>query len=241
MTITELRNRIASYQERVGHTLRVRAALFDMDGVLYDSMPAHERSWLETAQHFGLSMCATDVYMWEGQTSRATINCLYDRTHHRPATDDEVRRIYEHKTALFGTYNDGSTIPHIYDVLQATRGLRRIIVTGSSQPSLLDRVQVRFPDTFAPEDLITGQDVRYGKPHPEPYLIGIERAEVAPYEAIVIENAPRGVRSGHDAGCFTIAVNTGPLEEQVLYDEGADLVLPNMQTLALLLPELLRH
>lgn len=48
---------------------------------------------------------------------------------------------------------------------------------------------------------------------------------------MVVENAPLGVEAGHKAGIFTIAVNTGPLDGQVLLDSGADLLLPSMQAL----------
>lgn len=49
-----------------------------------------------------------------------------------------------------------------------------------------------------------------------------------PWQAIVVENAPLGVRSGVAAGCFTIAVNSGPLPDSALADEGANIVLPSI-------------
>ena len=58
--------------------------------------------------------------------------------------------------------------------------------------------------------------------------MGLKKAGVKANEAIVIENAPIGVQAGVAAGIFTIAVNTGPLPDQLLYDEGADIVLKNM-------------
>ena len=80
--------------------------------------------------------------------------------------------------------------------------------------------------------MVTAYDVKYGKPHPEPYLMGLQKAGVATNEAIVIENAPMGVEAGVAAGIFTIAVNTGPLPDQVLLDRGANLLFPDMATLA---------
>ena len=65
-------------------------------------------------------------------------------------------------------------------------------------------------------DRVTAFDVKYGKPHPEPYLMGLEKA---------------GVQAGTAAGIFTVAVNTGPLDRQVLLDAGADLLFPSMQAL----------
>jgi beta-phosphoglucomutase-like phosphatase (HAD superfamily) len=74
--------------------------------------------------------------------------------------------------------------------------------------------------------MVTAFDVKHGKPHPEPYLMGLEKAGVSASEAIVIENAPLGVEAAHAAGIYTIAVNTGPLSPKVLLDAGADIVLP---------------
>ena len=62
--------------------------------------------------------------------------------------------------------------------------------------------------------------------------MGLQKAGVAANEAIVIENAPMGVEAGVAAGIFTIAVNTGPLPDQVLVDRGANLLFPDMATLA---------
>lgn len=61
--------------------------------------------------------------------------------------------------------------------------------------------------------------------------MALEKGGLKPYEAIVIENAPLGVEAGHKAGIFTIAVNTGPLDGQVLLNSGADLLFPSMQAL----------
>ena len=61
-----------------------------------------------------------------------------------------------------------------------------------------------------------------------PYLKGLEKCSAAPYEAIVVENAPLGVRAAVAAGIFTVAVNTGPLPDSALLDEGADLVFSRM-------------
>lgn len=106
------------------------------------------------------------------------------------------------------------------------------MVTGSGQLSLLNRLQTNYPGYFSPDRLISSRDVRHGKPHPEPYLMALSRAGLQPWEALVVENAPLGVRSAVAARIFTVAVNTGPLKPQTLTDEGAHLVFPSMKALA---------
>lgn len=234
-----IENALSRYEARAGRALNLRAILFDMDGVLYDSMPSHERSWLETARTYGLPMTQEDVYMFEGQTGPQTIDVLCNRKYHRGATPEEVRDIYALKTDLFNRYNTGALIPDVDIVLSKVKHLYPVIVTGSSQASLLDKLSDNFPGIFSAERMVTGLDVQYGKPHPEPYLKGLVLSATEPWETIVVENAPAGVRAASTAGCFTIAVNTGPLNDERLWSEGADMVLRDMRELAHVLDSLL--
>ena len=79
--------------------------------------------------------------------------------------------------------------------------------------------------------MVTAFDVERGKPDPEPYLMGLQKGGLHADECVVVENAPLGVRAAKAAGIFTIAVNTGPLPNEALTDEGADILLPSMQAL----------
>jgi HAD superfamily hydrolase (TIGR01509 family) len=120
------------------------------------------------------------------------------------------------------------------EVLQKVRdlGLQCIIVTGSGQKSLFDKLEKHYPNFFDKDLMVTAYDVQYGKPHPEPYLMGLQKGGLKPSEAIVVENAPLGVASGRAAGIFTIAVNTGPLPDKILWEAGANALYPNMHALA---------
>lgn len=212
----------------------LKAILFDMDGVLFDSMPNHSYAWSHAMTDFGLKMEPEEVYMNEGRTGKGTINILSNRYWGRDATDEEVDRIYEAKSALFNTLPEAQPMPGAMELLNKVRarGLMRVIVTGSATHALLDRVNAAYPGIFSKELMVTAFDVKHGKPNPEPYLMGLKKAGISADEAIVVENAPLGVQAAHAAGIFTIAVNTGPLKDEVLKEAGADLVLPSMQYLA---------
>ena len=214
--------------------LSPKAVLFDMDGVLYDSMRFHARAWNETAMNHRLQAVEEDFYMYEGRTGDSTINELFQRTFQRNATEKEKKEIYEEKAAFFNRYNDGKAMSGAADVLAAAKaaGLQTLVVTGSGQHSLINKLEHTYPGYFTREKMVTAFDVKYGKPHPEPYLMGLEKAGVKANEAFVVENAPMGVEAGVAAGIFTIAVNTGPLPDKVLLDAGADLLYPDMTSLA---------
>ena len=212
----------------------IKAVLFDMDGVLYDSMPFHARSWYETAINHNLVASPDDFYQLEGCIGDVTIDYLFLRTYERGATEEEKKSIYKEKAELFKKYNDGHVMPGAIAVLEKVKsyGLDILLVTGSGQDTLLNKLDKSFQGFFTREKTVTAYDVKYGKPNPEPYLMGLKKAGVTAEEAIVVENAPMGIESAVSAGIFTIAVNTGPLDDSVLLNRGANLLYPSMQSLA---------
>lgn len=222
----------------------LKAILFDMDGVLYDSMPAHAKSWQETMVEFGFKTTRPeDFFMHEGRPADSTINLYFQKERKRDGTTDEIKEIYSRKTELFRQYHDGAVMPNAKEVLKFTleRGLSPVLVTGSKQPSLLDNLNHNFPGVFSPENMVTAFDTKIGKPDSEPFLMGLKKGgNLKANQAIVIENAPLGVESATKAGIFTIAVNTGPLPDSVLEDAGANMILNSMKTLLQKLPEILK-
>ncbi|MFV0546049.1 MAG: HAD-IA family hydrolase [Bacteroides sp.] len=213
--------------------ITLKSVLFDMDGVLYNSMPYHSEAWHKTMASVGLNLSREEAYMHEGRTGASTINILFNRELGRDATSKEIEDLYYKKSIEFNTYPSPEPMPGAWELLQKIRnsGITPTVVTGSGQHSLLDRLEHHFPDMFCQELMVTAFDVKYGKPNPEPYLMALKKGNLKPNEAIVIENAPLGVESAHNAGIFTIAVNTGPLDDQVLLNAGADLLLPSMISL----------
>jgi HAD superfamily hydrolase (TIGR01509 family) len=212
----------------------LKAILFDMDGVLYDSMKWHAKSWKETMDEFDIPSTPEEFYLYEGMVGSKTINDLMNREKKRNATPEEIETIYKRKTELFTKYNDGSLIPYAYDFVKKIygEGLACVVVTGSGQPTLINKLEHNFPGLFKKELMVTAFDVKHGKPHPEPYLMGLQKAgNLKPNQVVVVENAPRGVEAAVAAGIFTIAINTGPMPDKVLADAGANIVLPSMKAL----------
>ncbi len=223
-----------NYLSRSGFSsISLKAMLFDMDGVLFDSMPNHATSWVGATEAYGLSMTREEAYMNEGRTGASTINEIALRTWGREATEQEIKQIYSKKTEIFNQCPVAQPMPGAWEILQKAKaaGIRIVLATGSGQKTLLERLNRHFPGIFAPENMVTAYDVKYGKPNPEPYLIALRKAGVQPNEAVVVENAPLGVRAGVAANVFTLAVNTGPLDDAVLLGEGADALLPSMTSL----------
>ena len=212
----------------------LKAVFFDQDGVLFNSMPYHAKSWEWAMNKHGMPFTAEQTYRNEGRTGASVINEAYHLIHGIEAPQEVIEAVYGDKSAHFIELTGGQLpelIPGIREVLEYlhAQGIQCWVVTGSGQRSLLDKLHETFPGIFT--GIITAFDVTHGKPNPEPYLKAWERSGFAKEECCVVENAPLGVRAGKAAGLFTIAVNTGILPDEALTAEGADRVFPNMTAL----------
>lgn len=208
-----------------------KAFLFDMDGVLYDSMKHHADTWVEAFRKYNIDFPAKEAYLNEGSTGDATIKKAILEIEGREATQEEIEGIYTEKTRLMNYVPKAEMIPGMQALIRQIRSMdiKIIVVTGSKQPVLLDRLGHDFG--VERHNIVSGYDVKHGKPHPEPYRIALQKANCKPSEAVVIENAPLGIESAVNAGIYTIAINTGPLEKATLKKAGADKVFDTTEQL----------
>ena len=231
---------LEAYAARSGHAIdRPRAVLFDMDGVLYDSMPGHCRAWKMMCDEAGIEAEADEFFAHEGRTGVATINILFERQYGHGADDETCRRLYARKSAYFKAMGPPPIMPGARDAVSAVlaRGGRCVLVTGSGQASILERLENDYPGAFGLR--VTAHDVKHGKPDPEPFLMGLSKAGVEPWAAIAVDNAPLGVKSASAAGVFTLGVRTGALPEGALTDAGADIEVNSMALCAEIVSKLL--
>ena len=208
-----------------------KAALFDMDGVLYDSMPNHAVAWHDSMEKFGIHMTAYDAYATEGARGIDTIRKMVKEQKGEDISLEKAQEMYDLKTKFFHEMKEPDIMPGVRELMQQMheRGMLIGVVTGSGQRPLINRLLNNFHEFVDESRLVTAYDVRRGKPYPDPYLMGLEKAgHLQPWEGMVIENAPLGVRAGVAARIFTVAVNSGPLPDSALTDEGADLIFSNM-------------
>ena len=225
---------IKKYLEDHGfEAFRPKAVLFDMDGVLYDSMPNHAIAWQESMAKCGLQMTADDAYATEGARGIDTIREMVKRQQDRIIDEAEAQRMYDVKTQIFHSLPEAPVMPGVLSLMSQIHedGLLIGVVTGSGQRPLIQRILKDFGAFVDESRITTAYDVSHGKPAPDPYLMGLQKAgSLMPNEAIVVENAPLGIRAGHAAHILTVAVNTGPLPDEELLVAGANLIFPDMQS-----------
>ena len=226
---------ISNYLSKHGfEAFKPKAVLFDMDGVLYNSMPNHARAWQQAMAQFGITMTAHDAYATEGARGIDTIRMMVKAQQGHDISLEEAQKMYDVKTHLFHEMPDARIFYGVKSLMRKIHlcGMTIGVVTGSGQRPLLNRLLNDFGEFLDENHIVTAYDVKRGKPNPDPYLMGMQKVgDTQPWETIVVENAPLGVQAASAARCFTIAVNTGPLPDHSLTDVGADLLLPSLYRL----------
>ena len=206
-----------------------------MDGVLYDSMPNHGIAQQRAMKEFGIHFTVEDSYATEGARGVDTIRKYAKAQLGKELTEEEAQKMYDLKAHYFHEMPEAKIFDGVTDLMKKIKdsGLKIGIVTGSAQRPLIERVTHDFGDFVSRDQITTAFDVKRGKPNPDPYLMGLKKAgNYAPSEGIVVENAPLGVRAGVAAGCYTVAINSGPLADSVLINEGANILFPTIREFA---------
>ena len=230
-----MKNEIKQYlkEHGFGHFCP-KAVLFDMDGVLYDSMPLHAIAWQESMKKFGIHMTTADAYATEGARGIDTIRLFVKQQQGKDISLEEAQRMYDEKTRLFHAMPEAPIFDGVFSIMEKIQrsGMTVNVVTGSGQRPLIERLLHDFGQYLDEDHITTAYDVKRGKPYPDPYLTGLRKAgNLQPNEGIVVENAPLGVRAGVSAGIFTVAINSGPLPDTSLLDEGANVLYDTMTQL----------
>lgn len=195
--------------------------LFDLDGVLIDSTPAVARVWTKWAVAHGFDPEET-VRRAHGRPSLTTIKELL------PNAPDPVK---ENEVVLRGEIEDTDGVvplPGVREFLASLPEEHWALVTSCARP--LAHVRLQAAGLPIPAKLITSDDVRRGKPDPEPYLKGAALLGVSAADCVVFEDAPAGIRAGKAAGARVMALPTSSSQAE-LQAAGSDWILPGYSSL----------
>ncbi len=174
------------------------AILFDLDGVLVDSKACIEHHWRLWAVRHALDVEALMTHLH----GRRMVEVIRQHAPHLAAEEEAARLAEEEGRDTNGVYEvDGAA-----DLLRSLPPRAWAIVTSGNH--LTATTRIRHTGLPAPPVLVTADDVRHGKPHPEPYLTAARMLGYPPSRCLVIEDAPAGIESAHAAGMRAVGLTT---------------------------------
>jgi sugar-phosphatase len=199
-------------------SLLVQGILFDLDGVLIDSTAGVARVWRDWANRHGLDPEQT-AHVAHGRRAIDTVRLL------APQLDAAAELLDLERREIADSY-DVIVFPGAAALLASLPPRRWATVTSGTRDLACHRLGVAgLP---IPQLMITGSDIVYGKPHPEPYQRGAALLGLAPAACVAVEDAPSGIRSALDAGMPVLALpTTYPAVELT----AATALLPNLAAL----------
>ncbi|MFA4993565.1 MAG: HAD family phosphatase [Candidatus Omnitrophota bacterium] len=201
-----------------------RAIIFDMDGVIVDSMPYHFIAWYEALRPWGVRVSCFEVYAQEGERWETTLKGLLKRGKIKP-TRKVLSAIFRLRQKVFKRYFKRHIFHGAYELLVELKkqGFMLGLVTGSPLNEVKRILPVKLRGLFTA--IVAGNQVKRGKPHPEPYFRAAGLLALEPQACLVIENAPLGIISAKRAGMPCIAVSTS-LPKEYLSD--ADIIVSQL-------------
>ncbi len=184
-----------------------KAIIFDMDGVIVDSMVYHFFAWYEALRPLGIRVTCFDVYAKEGERWEKSMRDFLLKNNIRP-TVKIMKDLFLRRHDIFKKVYRRVIFNGAEDILLCLRnkGYALGLVTGTP----FTQVQLILPGKIKSvfDCIISGDMVNNGKPHPEPYLKAARELKLKPAQCLVIENAPLGILSAKRAGMFCVAVST---------------------------------
>ena len=185
-----------------------RALVFDMDGTMIDSMPAHARSWEVFTRRHGIRMPLDEVL--RKTTGRTGVECI--RVLLGEHVDDaSARTLIGEKEALYREFfgADFREVPGFRDFAQQAkkRGLKLAVATAGDKDNIAFALE-RLKLADRPDAIVGGDEGIAGKPQPDLFLEAARRVQVQPAQCIVFEDAPFGIEAARRAGMRAVAICT---------------------------------
>jgi len=205
-----------------------QAIIFDMDGVIVDSMPYHFIAWYEALRPWGIRVGCFEVYAQEGERWEKTLKGLLKRGKIKP-TRKLLDEIFAFRQKIFKRNFKRFIFKGAKELLLSLKkqGFVLGLVTGSPVSEVEKILPLNIRKVFAV--VVAGNQVKKGKPHPEPYLKAAKMLGLDPKDCLVIENAPFGITSAKQAGMPCIAVSTSLPEA---YLKSADIIVDNLNQIS---------
>jgi beta-phosphoglucomutase len=200
----------------------LQGVIFDMDGVIIDSHPAHREAWKTFLRTLDKTVSDTELdFVLDGRKRSEILRHFLGEL-----SDSEVLELGNRKDELFRKAAlQVKPIPGVIELIDGLRGARiaTAVATSASESrtrSTLD--SLGLADKF--DVLVTGDDVTLGKPDPSVYRLACRRLSIAPSDTLAIEDAESGIQAANGAAISCIGVAVHRSREKLLAAGAAHVV-----------------
>ena len=186
-------------------TIAPKGAIFDQDGLLFDTEVIFEQSWIRSGKELGLPVTLEITRQLSGCGKKELADVI---TAAFPSVDAAAMVEHAHRiaaeTQLSMTPAIKSGVREILSFCKS-HGIRTAIASSSMKHLVDHNLQsTGLTDFF--DAVVTGRDVTNGKPAPDIFLLAAEKIGVKPHDCVVFEDAFPGIRAAHAARCRPVLI-----------------------------------
>lgn len=212
----------------------VETLIFDMDGVITDTEPLQQEAERRTCREHGISIPDTQWKKFKGRTNRDIFSFIIENFTDGSLSTDEL--VIEKRARYMEIAREKMIlVPGAIEFIQyAKRHVQKMGLVTSSNREITEFVFERYDLHQYFDAIVTGDDIINGKPHPEPYLLALEKLGANPKTSYVIEDSINGIFSAGHAGCHVVGIATS-FSRKILEESGAEIVIDSFGELYALL------
>lgn len=204
--------------------MEFKAAIFDLDGVIVDTVPIHFKAWKKMFAEYGKEFTFEDYkHKVDGipriDGGRAILTDL---------SDAELKQACDKKQGYFLDFIEHEEIPTHESTIKLIQELKSLSIKVASISSsknckrILQRINII--DWF--ETIVDGTQITKGKPDPQVFLMAAERIKVEPKDCIVFEDAVLGVEAAKNANMICVGIDRYNDPERL---KGADIIVSDLK------------
>ena len=181
-----------------------KGAIFDMDGLLFDSEKIYQNSWIDTAKYFGKDNGEELTKMVSG-SSEANCRKIIKEFYPEVDVDKFFNRVVDNAVKVFE--NGVDMMPGVVEILTYLKenGVKIAVASSSSREVIIKNIEhaniKKYFDVF-----ISGDEVEHGKPDPDIFIAAAEKINLSASDCYVFEDSYNGLRGAYKAGCTPIMI-----------------------------------
>jgi beta-phosphoglucomutase family hydrolase len=192
----------------------IKAIIFDMNGVIVDDEHVHEMAFRDTVKEHKIDLTHEDyLTCCAGKTDQKGYEDIATSFDVALPVGDLLERKWQMYPKLFEKHK--KCFDGVRELIEYLSTKYMIALASSASRAEVELILKDFQIDRYFSVKISANDVKNGKPHPEPYLKTAELLKILPQECVVIEDSRSGVRAAKSAGCYCIAITTTHTKEDL--------------------------
>ena len=187
----------------------MKGLIFDLDGVLVNSMPTHYKAWkIAFDETTSLQVDERSIYLLEGMRGEDLVEEIFKKYSYTDLS--KTKDVLLRKDEIFRSMMNVKPYDKVNEILRQLKCTKGI-VSGSAKQDVVSIID-RCLQNDVIDIVLTGDDIAQGKPNPEGFKLFLRRTKLNPSKVLVIENAPLGVQASNNAAIKPVVVlNNSPL------------------------------